>query len=132
VTSVMKAAIVAMNGARRRYPEARVGDKFGDRKVINTLPRRADPSRRSDERVRWRCVCGKEGESYVFNLRANLPKCRHRSARFTPSLSPRADTDCICGHSHGDHRPRGGACLDDDCDCTSFEREVEARATMEG
>lgn len=59
-----------MHLARRRYPEAKVGDRFGPRQVTKLLPR--GHKGRSDERVRWRCECGATGESFVFNLRTLL------------------------------------------------------------
>lgn len=64
-------------GRPRSYPEAKIGDRFGDRVVIKLLPR--GYRSRSDERVGWRCTCGVEGEAYVFNLRVNDNRCgRHR------------------------------------------------------
>lgn len=60
-------------GRPRKYPPAKVGDKFGDRTVTQILPRDST----SNERVEWRCQCGKWGQSYVFNLRAQKPVCTH-------------------------------------------------------
>ncbi len=51
----------------RRHPEAKVGDRFGPFTVTATKLR--GHRGRSDERVEWRCVCGRFGVSYVFNLR---------------------------------------------------------------
>lgn len=59
----------------RRYPAAKVGDRFGPYRVTRTLPR--GHKGRSDERVRWRCTCGLRGESYVFNLRKAKPEGTH-------------------------------------------------------
>ncbi len=64
----------------RIYPKVRIGSRFGDRTVVEVgVP---DPKRRSDERVRWRCACGREGNGYVFNLRVYADRgagCRHVS-----------------------------------------------------
>ncbi len=62
----------------RRYEEAKIGDVFGPYVVTETLPR--ENARRSDERVRWRCTCGRVGESYVFNLRKAKATCVHVDA----------------------------------------------------
>lgn len=63
----------------RVHPEAKVGDKFGPLTVTATRPRAHRG--RSDERVEWRCVCGRWGESYVFNLRKKKDACMHPEAR---------------------------------------------------
>lgn len=52
----------------RHYPVVRVGDRFGERVVVQVLPR----DHTSNERVRWRCACGREGAGYTFNLRGSL------------------------------------------------------------
>lgn len=59
---------------RRRYPEAKVGDTFGQYTVTATRPR--GYRGRSDERVEWRCACGRSGESYVHNIR-DSKGCTH-------------------------------------------------------
>jgi hypothetical protein len=117
------AAALKAHESKRCHPEAKAGDRFGDRTVVATMPR--GHRGRSDERVRWRCKCGTIGESYVFNLRGAANACRHeprgKGARFTIAFHDA----CTCGHSRADHRPKGGPCLDDDCDCFAFETEAD-------
>lgn len=104
----------------RKHPEAKVGDCFGDRTVTRLIPRGGGSGRgRSDERVVWRCVCGATGESYVFNMRGKPMRCTHGPRR--------GSALCVCGEMLDDHRPGGGECLEDDCECTEFEAE-RARA----
>jgi hypothetical protein len=61
---------------KRKWPYARVGDIFGAFEVIALLPR--DYS--GNERVRARCVCTRERDCYVFNLRrrAGSNRCPHQ------------------------------------------------------
>lgn len=61
---------------KRKFPPAKVGDTFGARTVTALLPRDLT----SNERVEWRCVCGRWGTAYVFNLRSN-PRCAPCSRR---------------------------------------------------
>ena len=66
------------NGRARKYPRAKIGDKFGQQRVVGLLP-----PKRSNERVRILCVpCGKERDAYVFNLRKgkSCPRCRRPRA----------------------------------------------------
>jgi hypothetical protein len=58
---------VNLGQGNRKHPALEVGDRFGALVVIELLPR--GHRGRSDERVRWRCVCGVVGESYAANLR---------------------------------------------------------------
>lgn len=69
------ASIQAMNDAWRRHPEAKIGDTFGPFTVTALLPR--GYRGRSDERVEWKCSCGKWGSSFVFNLRKAKSECSH-------------------------------------------------------
>lgn len=62
-------------GRPRKYPRARVGDTFGDRTVTAILR----PDSTCNETVEWRCICGRWGKSYVFNIRKN-PVCKHGAA----------------------------------------------------
>lgn len=62
---------------RRKHPEAKVGDTFGPYRVTKTFAR--GHKGRSDERVAWVCTCGREGASYVFNLR-KVERCHHVNA----------------------------------------------------
>lgn len=110
----------------RLYPIAQIGDVIGTRTIVALVPR--GRRGRSDERVRWQCSCGLEGESYMFNLREHNA-CHHVGGRVPSPASTRRTIQvqvCHCGHSSDDHRPRGGECLDDDCDCVAFERDPEA------
>lgn len=59
-------------GRPRKYPPAKVGDRYGDRKVTAIAQRDST----CNERVEWQCKCGRWGKSYVFNLRKN-PVCKH-------------------------------------------------------
>lgn len=97
--------------SNRSYPPIGIGEIFGDRTVIDLVRSTARPS---DERARWRCVCGLEGESFAFNLRKYPPRCGHRRLHITL-----LDV-CVCGEHRDDHLPHGGACLEDDCDCAGF------------
>lgn len=67
----------------RKYPLAKVGDMFGPYTVTRLLPR--GYKGRSDERVSWKCACGRTGSSWVFNLRA-ISKCHHKRATGRASL----------------------------------------------
>lgn len=60
---------------KRKHPYAKIGDTFGPFTVTSLLPR--GYRGRSDERVEWRCTCGKSGASWVFNLRTSTPACSH-------------------------------------------------------
>lgn len=53
----------------REYSAVKVGDAFGTKTVVRLLPR----DHTSNERVAWVCTCGREGRSYVFNLRTAIP-----------------------------------------------------------
>lgn len=64
--------------SQRKHPPAKVGDKFGPFTVTRTMVR--GHRGRSDERVEWKCTCGKWGASYVFNLRRAKPECSHARA----------------------------------------------------
>lgn len=60
----------------RVYPPMKVGDRFGDREVIELLPR--GHGGRRDQVVRWRCICGRTGVICEFNLRGQENTCaRH-------------------------------------------------------
>jgi hypothetical protein len=72
----------------RRHPHAQIGDRFGPYTVTKTQPR--GHRGRSDERVGWRCTCGRSGESYVFNLRAAKAVCTHRARETTEARSSHA------------------------------------------
>lgn len=85
-----------------------VGDVIGDREVIAVGDRLG---KRADECVSWRCACGREGKSYAFNLRTGTGQCQHPEGKM-----------CKCGHPVGDHRRRGGACLEDECECVAFTK----------
>ena len=56
----------------RKHDRAAIGDRFGNRTVTRLL----DPDRSSNESVEWRCACGLQGTSYVFNLR-KMRDCTH-------------------------------------------------------
>lgn len=76
-----------MNAAARRHPEAKIGDTFGPFTVTATMPR--GHKGRSDERVEWKCTCGRWGESYVFNLRKAKDECRHAGPRRVTKTTPK-------------------------------------------
>ena len=67
-------------GRPRKYPLLKAGDVIGSLTVIAALP--ATPSGR--ERARWRCACGVEGVSLVWNMRKRVPTCTH-DKRTSPS-----------------------------------------------
>jgi hypothetical protein len=69
--------------AERKYPKAKVGDRFGPYTVTAILPR--GHKGRRDERVQWKCVCGRTGESWVFNLRNVKHECTHENAYGEPT-----------------------------------------------
>lgn len=62
----------------RKFPVTKVGDKFGPYTVTALLPR--GYKGRSDERVEWRCECGRWGEAFVFNIR-KIHRCHHCKVR---------------------------------------------------
>lgn len=92
----------------RVHERARVGQRFGARTVAALV--HADYT--ANERVVWRCDCGREGIGYVFNLRKTT-RC---------SRCGTGDRRCGCGHHENDHRPNAGECLLDDCACECFRR----------
>ncbi len=67
--------VPAIGQGPRKHPPAKVGDTFGPYTVTATRPR--GHRGRSDERVEWKCTCGRFGESYVFNLRGAKASCNH-------------------------------------------------------
>lgn len=107
-------AVTAMSIANRRYPVAKVGDRFGDREVIAIVPREGR-KRAFDERVRWRCVCGYEGETFTYNLRRFPPRCSHPEAIVVGTRvgdrevvavireRGRVQWRCVCGHTGETH-----------------------------
>jgi len=68
-------------GAPRKYPEPKIGDRFGVDRVVRIIGR--GHLGRSDLRVEVRCTCGARREIYEFNLRklAHATACRHRRPR---------------------------------------------------
>lgn len=66
----------------RKFPPAKVGQRFGACTVVATMPR--GHRGRSDERVEVKCICGKRWQTYVFNLRNRKSGCRHASAEVRP------------------------------------------------
>ncbi|MDX6480339.1 MAG: hypothetical protein QOG85_849 [Gaiellaceae bacterium] len=93
-----------IGGRPRIYAEVKVGDRFGDRTVIETFPR--GYRGRSDERVAWRCVCGAAGASWVFNLRGAMNDCRHTNAAGIGS--PRGPLERVRLMASGRYRAPGG------------------------
>lgn len=63
---------------RRRYPEIRIGQRFGPWTVVALLGRGFRG--RSDMRVELVCLCGRRAETFEFQARKraeNGPKCNH-------------------------------------------------------
>lgn len=71
-------------GPPRKYREANVGDVINGRTVTRLLPR--GYKGRSDERVAWRCSCGKTGKTFVYNLRNLKPHVHEQAARLHAGL----------------------------------------------
>lgn len=119
----MTVATTQRGGPPRKHPQARIGDRFGARTVIATIEPGARG--RSDERVRWKCICGAIGESYVFNLRGRALRCTHGGKPAAERRTVRFEDVCVCEHARGDHQRNRGECLEDDCDCAAFDSAAE-------
>ena len=71
----------------RKHPPVAVGHTFGPYTVTRLLPR--GYRGRSDERVVWRCTCGRVGISFVFNLRKAKESCTHEDEKGLPTQHAR-------------------------------------------
>lgn len=61
----------------RKYPVPKVGDRFGDWRVVAIAPKTGG---RSDMRLELKCSCGRRTITYEYNAR-KFTTCWHGKAR---------------------------------------------------